>query len=150
MTIHVALRRAWLRLEVLPEAGSVIVDYEKGPCRSPIEMSPLSPFQMSLSAPRRGGVGERGSDDGDCDEPQRDRPDARAQGSGGWPDYGERGRAADAADAPPRVPAGQSVSGAWAVGAGFDPPRQARQPPLSGGAPNGGAGADQGQLRRLR
>src|SRR3954454_6930779 len=51
---------------------------------------------------------------------------------------------------PPRVPAGQSVSGAWAVGAGFDPPRQAQQPPLSGGAPNGGAGADQGPLRRLR
>src|SRR5215217_7863787 len=49
-------------------------------------MSPLSPFQMSLSSP--GGCWERVTDDGDCDEPHGDRPDARAQGSGGWPvDY---------------------------------------------------------------
>src|SRR5215216_2522798 len=76
-------------------------------CRPPIEMSPLSPFQMSLSSP--GGCWERVTDDGDCDEPHGDRPHARAQGSGGWPDYGERGRAADVADAPPRVPAGQGL-----------------------------------------
>src|SRR5215210_3994561 len=76
-------------------------------CRPPIEMSPLSPFQMSLSSP--GGCWERVTDDGDCDEPHGDRPDARAQGSGGWPDYGERGRAADVADAPPGVPAGQGL-----------------------------------------
>src|SRR5215207_4310643 len=117
-------------------------------CRLPIEMSPLSPFQMSLSWPD--GCWERATDDGDCDEPQRDRPHARAQGSGSWPDYGERGCPADAADAPPRVSAGQGVLGARAGGAGLDPPRQAEQPPLSGGAPNGDAGADQGQLRRLR
>src|SRR3954463_3457565 len=55
--------------------------------RPPIEMSPLSPFQMSLSSPD--GCWERVTDDGDCDEPHGDRPDARAQGSGRWPDYGE-------------------------------------------------------------
>ena len=32
--------------------------------------------------------------------------------------------------------AGEGVSGARAVGAGFDAPRPAEQPPLSGGAPN--------------
>src|SRR5215210_9046304 len=96
------------------------------PCRSPIEMSPLSPFQMSLSWP--GGCWERVTDDGDCDEPHGDRPDARAQGYGGRPDYGERGGAADVADAPPGVPAGQGLPGARAVGAGFDAPRQAEQP----------------------
>src|SRR3954454_1698440 len=97
-------------------------------------MSPLSPFQMSLSSPD--GCWERVTDDGDCDEPHGDRPDARAQGDGGWPDYGERGCPADAADAPPRVPAGQGVSGARGVGAGLAAPRPAEQPPLSGGAPN--------------
>src|SRR3954469_23482781 len=56
-------------------------------CRPPIEMSPLSPFQMSLSSPD--GCWERVTDDGDCDEPHGDRSDARAQGSGSWPDYGE-------------------------------------------------------------
>src|SRR5215207_7123378 len=89
------------------DLGSITGDYEKGVCRPPIEMSPLSPFQMSLSAP--GGCWERVTDDGDCDEPHGDRPDARAQGSGGWPDDGERGRAADVADAPPGVPAGQGL-----------------------------------------
>src|SRR4051812_41751227 len=56
-------------------------------CRPPIEMSPFSPFQMSLSSPD--GCWERVTDDGDCDEPHGDRSDARAQGSGSWPDYGE-------------------------------------------------------------
>src|SRR3954452_7165520 len=59
----------------------------KDACRPPIEMSPLSPFQMSLSSPD--GCWERVTDDGDCDEPHGDRSDARAQGSGRWPDYGE-------------------------------------------------------------
>src|SRR5215210_319449 len=86
---------------------SVMRPCAKGACRPPIEMSPLSPFQMSLSWP--GGCWERVTDDGDCDEPHGDRPDARAQGYGGWPDYGERGRAADVADAPPGVPAGQGL-----------------------------------------
>src|SRR4051794_36871660 len=58
-------------------------------------MSPLSPFQMSLSWPN--GCWERVTDDGNRDEPHGDRPDARAQGYGDRPDYGERGRAADAA-----------------------------------------------------
>jgi transposase len=57
------------------------------PCRPPIEKSPVSPFQMSLSS--LDGCWERVTDDGDCDEPQRDRPHACPQGHGGWPDYGE-------------------------------------------------------------
>jgi hypothetical protein len=43
-------------------------------CTVPIDMSPISPFQMSLSAD---GVVECSADDGDGDEPERDRPDAR-------------------------------------------------------------------------
>jgi CubicO group peptidase (beta-lactamase class C family) len=61
--------------------------WENYKCRPPIEMSPLSPFQMSLSSPD--GCWERVTDDGDCDEPHGDRSDARAQGSGSWPDYGD-------------------------------------------------------------
>jgi len=56
-------------------------------CRPPIEKSPVSPFQMSLSS--LDGCWERVTDDGDCDEPQRDRPHACPQGHDGWPDYGE-------------------------------------------------------------
>jgi hypothetical protein len=43
-------------------------------CRTPVEMSPASPFQMS---PSTDCVEELVADDGDSDEPEGDRPDAR-------------------------------------------------------------------------
>jgi hypothetical protein len=42
---------------------------------NPIEMSPLSPFQILISRP---GVRERVANDGDCDKPPGDRPGGRA------------------------------------------------------------------------
>src|SRR5258707_1709298 len=48
-----------------------------------IEKSPLAQIEMSLSAVL---VGEYWADDGDCDEPDGDRPDERVARSGGWQD----------------------------------------------------------------
>src|SRR3954463_3882115 len=70
-----------------PTRGPALAIQHGCACKPPIEMSPLSPFQMSLSSPD--GCWERVTDDGDCDEPHGDRSDARAQGSGSWPDYGD-------------------------------------------------------------
>jgi hypothetical protein len=57
-------------------------------CRRQIEKSPLAQIEMSLSAVS---VGEYWADDGDCDEPDGDRPDERVARSGGWQDQGRRG-----------------------------------------------------------
>src|SRR5258708_3016835 len=48
-------------------------------CRRQIEKSPLAQIEMSLSTVL---VGEFWADDGDCDEPDGDRPDERVAGSG--------------------------------------------------------------------
>jgi hypothetical protein len=46
-----------------------MIEYANLPCKTPIEMSPLSPFQISLSP----GCGdERVADDGDSDAPAAD------------------------------------------------------------------------------
>jgi hypothetical protein len=49
-------------------------DYANYACRTSVEMSPASPFQMS---PSTDCVEELVADDGDSDEPEGDRPDAR-------------------------------------------------------------------------
>src|ERR1700694_3864482 len=48
-------------------------------CRRQIEKSSLAQIEMSLSTVL---VGEFWADDGDCDEPDGDRPDERVAGSG--------------------------------------------------------------------
>src|ERR1035437_9046327 len=52
-------------------------------CRRQIEKSPLAQIEMSLSTVS---VGEYWADDGDCGEPDGDRPDERVARSGGWQD----------------------------------------------------------------
>src|SRR6267142_1612354 len=62
------------------------------PCRRRIEKSPLAQIEMSLSTVS---VGEYLADDGDCDEPDGDRPDERVAGSGCKQDQGCGRRDAD-------------------------------------------------------
>src|ERR1700692_3485407 len=63
-------------------------------CRRQIEKSPLAQIEMSLSTVL---VGEFWADDGDCDEPDGDRPDERVAGSGGEQDQSSRSRDTDEA-----------------------------------------------------
>src|SRR5258707_6488055 len=60
---------------------SITTHYAKAICRRQIEKSPLAQIEMSLSTVL---VGEFWADDGDCDEPDGDRPDERVARSGGW------------------------------------------------------------------
>src|ERR1700724_1984029 len=76
---------------------------EKSPL-SPIEKSPLAQIEMSLSAVS---VGEHWADDGDCDEPDGDRPDERVARSGGWQDQGSRSIGVDGSWPAPGVSAGE-------------------------------------------
>src|SRR5258707_10714580 len=57
---------------------SITTHYAKAICRRQIEKSPLAQIEMSLST---GLVGEFWADDGDCDEPDGDRPDECVAGS---------------------------------------------------------------------
>ena len=61
------------------------MSYANHGCRRQIEKSLLAQIEMSLSA---ASVGEYWADDGDYDEPDRDRPDERIARSGGWQDQG--------------------------------------------------------------
>src|SRR3982074_2947037 len=99
-------------------------------CRRQIEKSPLAQIEMSLSAVS---VGEHWADDGDCDEPDGDRPDEGVTRSGGWQDQDRRGIDVDGTWAASGVSAGQGLRPAWSCGPGLSPPWQAEQPLLSDG-----------------
>src|SRR5258707_7616243 len=83
---------------------SITTHYAKAICRRKIEKSPLAQIEMSLSTVS---VGEHWADDGDCDEPDGDRPDERAAGSGGSQDQDRRGIDVDGTWATPGVSAGE-------------------------------------------
>ncbi len=101
---------------------------------------------MSLSAVL---VGEYWADDGDCDEPDGDRPDERVARSGGWQDQDRRGIDLDGAWAASGVSAGEGVRRAWPAGAGVTTARQAEQPLLSDGFASRSDWHHQGALFRL-
>src|SRR5260370_41010068 len=65
---------------------------------------------MSLST---GLDGEHWADDGDCDEPDGDRPDERVTRSGGWQDQDRRGIDFDGTWAASGVSADEGVRRAW-------------------------------------
>src|ERR1700680_2290148 len=96
-------------------------------CRRQIEKSPLAQLEMSLSPILDG---EFWADDGDCDEPDGDRPDERITRSGGWQDQDLEGIGVDGAWAAPGVSAGEGVRPPWTAGAGVTTAWQA-EPPLS-------------------
>src|ERR1700674_5647997 len=75
-------------------------------CRRQIEKSPLAQIEMSLSTVL---VGEFWADDGDCDEPDGDRPDERVAGFGGEQDQSSRSRDTDEAGSASGVPIGQGL-----------------------------------------
>src|SRR5437870_11269399 len=79
-------------------------------CRRQIEKSPLAQIVMSLSTVLDG---EHWADDGDCDEPDGDRPDERVTRSGGWQDQDRRGIGVDRTWAASGVSAGEGVRPAW-------------------------------------
>src|SRR5258708_27792714 len=85
---------------------------------------------MSLST---GLDGEHWADDGDCDEPDGDRPDERVTRSGGWQDQDRRGIDFDGTWAASGVSADEGVRRAWTAGAGVTTAWQAEQPLLSDG-----------------
>jgi hypothetical protein len=102
----------------------------KHKCRRQIEKSPLAQIEMSLSTVLDG---EHWADDGDCDEPDGDRPDERVTRSGGWQDQDRRGIGVDGTWAASGVSAGEGVRQAWTAGAGVTTAWQAEQPLLSDG-----------------
>src|SRR6202023_2596006 len=71
-----------------------------------IEKSSLAQIEMSLSTVL---VGEFWADDGDCDEPDGDRPDERVAGFGGEQDQSSRSRDTDEAGSASGVPIGQGL-----------------------------------------
>src|SRR5229473_872763 len=75
-------------------------------CRRQIEKSWLAQIEMSLSTVL---VKEFWADDGDCDEPDGDRPDERVTGSGGEQDQSSRSRDTDEAGSASGVPIGQGL-----------------------------------------
>src|SRR6476646_4214392 len=93
-------------------------------CRRQVEKSPLAQIEMSLSTVL---VGEFWADDGDCDEPDGDRPDERVAGSGCEQDQDDRSRVADEAWSASGVPAGQGLRPAGPRSVGFPEARPAEQ-----------------------
>src|SRR5882724_5400298 len=85
---------------------SITVHYTKATCRRQIEKSPLAQIEMSLSTVL---VGEFWADDGDCDEPDGDRPDERVARSGCEQDQSSRSRGTDEAWSASGVPTGQGL-----------------------------------------
>src|SRR6266849_3244424 len=115
-------------------------------CRRQIEKSPLAQIEMSLSTVS---VGEHWADDGDYDEPDGDRPDERAAGSGGSQDQDRRGIGVDETWAASGVSAGEGVRQARPAGAGVTTARQAEQPLLPDGFTCRSDWHDPGALLRL-
>src|SRR5258708_39076973 len=99
-------------------------------CRRQIEKSPLAQIEMSLSTIS---VGEFWADDGDCDEPDGDRPDERVAGSGCKQDQSNGSRDADEPWSASGVSAGEGKRQAWTAGADVTTAWQGEQPLLSGG-----------------
>src|SRR5262249_58947781 len=100
--------------------SSIIDSLRPIDCRRQIEKSPLAQKEMSLSTVL---VGEFWADDGDCDEPDGDRPDERVAGSSGGERQGKGKRDGDGARPAAGVPAGggfPSTTGAraWFLGTG--------------------------------
>src|SRR6266403_5235089 len=89
--------------------SSITAHYANETCRRQIEKSPLAQIEMSLSTVL---VGEFWADDGDCDEPDGDRPDERVAGSGCAQDQDDGSRVADEAGSASGVPAGQGLRSA--------------------------------------
>src|SRR6202521_5932436 len=96
-------------------------------CRRQIEKSPLAQIEMSLSTVL---VGEFWADDGDCDEPDGDRPDERVAGSGCEQAQSNGSRDADGPWPAPGVSTGQGLRSARPRGLGFPEARSAEQPLL--------------------
>src|SRR5713101_3060287 len=101
---------------------------------------------MSLSTVS---VGEHWADDGDCDEPDGDRPDERVAGSGCKQDQSNGSRDADEHWSASGVPTGQGLRSAGPGGAGVTTARQAEQPLLSDGFACRSDWHDPGALLRL-
>src|SRR6266404_6762164 len=78
------------------------IPYANRTCRRQIE--------MSLSTVL---VGEFWADDGDCDEPDGDRPDERVAGSGCKQDQSNGSRDADETWSASGVPLGQGAAATW-------------------------------------
>jgi hypothetical protein len=97
-------------------------------CRRQIEKSPLAQIEMSLSTVL---VGEFWADDGDCDEPDGDRPYERVAGSSCKQDQSNRSRDVDGTWAASGVSVGEGIQPAWPTGVGVAPAWQAQQPLLS-------------------
>src|SRR5258705_4459482 len=72
-------------------------------------------------------VGEFWADDGDCDEPDGDRPDERVAGSGCKQDQSNGSRDADEPWSASGVPTGQGLRSAGPGGVGFPEARPAEQ-----------------------
>src|SRR5436309_10236362 len=96
-------------------------------CRRQIEKSPLAQIAMSLSTVL---VGEFWADDGDCDEPDGDRPDERVGGSGCEQDQDDGSRVADGSGPASGVSVGEGLPFARSCSAGFAEAGQAEQPLL--------------------
>src|SRR6476646_3423697 len=75
-------------------------------CRRQVEKSPLAQIEMSLSTVL---VGEFWADDGDCDEPDGDRPDERVAGSGDEQDQDSGSRDANGPWSASGVPTSQGL-----------------------------------------
>src|SRR6266436_5981392 len=90
---------------------SITAHYANPTCRRQIEKSPLAQIEMSLSTVL---VGEFWADDGDCDEPDGDRPDERVAGSGCKQDQSNGSRDADEPWSASGVPTGQGLRSAGA------------------------------------
>src|SRR5260370_27457358 len=117
--------RGWVGLrgsEISPPLHSITAHYATTPCRCQIEKSPLAQIEMSLSTVL---VGEFWADDGDCDEPDGDRPDERVAGSGREQDQSNGSRDVDGTWAASGVSAGEGVRPAWPTGLGVTPAWQA-------------------------
>src|SRR6476646_1533978 len=92
------------------KSHSIMEVKANGTCRRQIEKSPLAQIEMSLSTVL---VGEFWADDGDCDEPDGDRPDERVAGSGCEQDQSDGSRDVDGTWAASGVSAGEGVRPAW-------------------------------------
>src|SRR6266446_2090440 len=95
-------------------------------------------------------VGEQGADDGDCDEPDGDRPDERLAGSGGGQNQGNGGSDADGSGPASGVSAGEGLPSARSCSAGFAETRPAEQPLLPCGCTRYGDYDHPGTLWGLR
>src|SRR5467141_2736582 len=116
-------------------------------CRRQIEKSPLAQIEMSLSTVL---VGEFWADDGDCDEPDGDRPDERVAGSGCEQDQDDGSRVADEPGSASGVPVSQGLRSAGPGGVGFPEARPAEQSCLRYGFTRCGRWHHPGALPGLR